>query len=307
VAQFTPLGPVGLRGKVVLIDFWTYTCVNWRRTLPYLRAWAEKYKDNGLVVVGVHTPEFSFEKRLDNLSQATTHDRLNYPVAIDNDYVLWRAFNNQYWPALYFIDARGRIRHHQFGEGNYQQAEMIIRQLLIEAGNTGLSQGLASIDTNGAEAAADWSNLKSRETYVGYERSDNFASSGGAALDRRRVYAAPTPLNLNGWALSGEWTVQREFAVLTGVNGRIVYRFHARDLNLVMGPVTRGAPLRFRVRIDGQMPGISHGSDVDAQGNGVVVEPRLYQLIRQPSPIEDRQFEIEVLGPGVAAFDFTFG
>jgi thiol-disulfide isomerase/thioredoxin len=302
-----PLTAAGLRGKVVLIDVWTYTCINWLRTFPYVRAWAEKYKDQGLVVIGVHAPEFAFEKNIDNVRRAAKDMRVDYPIAIDNDYAIWRALKNEYWPALYFVDAQGHIRHHQFGEGEYEQSERIIQQLLSEAGTGGVGHELVSVDARGAEAAADWSTLKSPENYVGYERTQNFASPGGAVLDKRRVYAAPARLRLNHWALSGDWTVEKTATVLNKANGRIAYRFHARDLHLVMGPAARGASVRFRVLIDGQPPGAAHGIDVDAQGNGTVTEQRLYQLIRQPKPIADRQFEIEFLDSGVEAFAFTFG
>jgi thiol-disulfide isomerase/thioredoxin len=303
----TPLTAAGLRGKVVLVEFWTYTCINWLRTLPYVRAWAQKYKDQGLVVIGVHSPEFEFEKNVDNVRWAAKDMRVDYPIAIDSAHAIWRAFKNQYWPALYFVDSQGRIRHHQFGEGEYEQSEMIIQQLLAEAGNGGIGHELVEVDGRGAEAAADWASLKSPENYVGYERTENFASPGGAVLGKRRVYVAPARLRLNQWALSGDWTVERQATVLNKANGRIAYRFHARDLHLVMGPAARGTSVRFRVLIDGQAPGAGHGIDVDDQGNGTVTEQRLYQLIRQPKPIADRQFEIEFLDPGVEAFAFTFG
>jgi len=302
-----PLTASGLRGKVVLIDVWTYTCINWLRQLPYVRAWAEKYKNQGLVVIGVHAPEFAFEKNVDNVRRAAREMKINYPIAIDNDFAIWRALKNEYWPALYFVDARGRIRHHHFGEGEYEQSERIIQQLLAEAGSGGIRRELVSVDGRGAEAAADWGSLKSPENYVGYERTENFASPGGAVLDKGRVYAAPARLRLNHWALSGDWTVQKQAIVLNKVNGRIAYRFHARDLHLVMGPAVPGTSVRFRVLIDGQPPGAAHGADVDAQGNGTASEQRLYQLIRLPNPIADRQFEIEFLDPGVEAFAFTFG
>jgi thiol-disulfide isomerase/thioredoxin len=302
-----PLTASGLRGKVVLVDVWTYTCINWLRTLPYVRAWAEKYKNQGLVVIGVHAPEFAFEKNVDNVRRAAKEMKVNYPIAIDNDFAIWRALKNEYWPALYFVDARGKIRHHQFGEGEYEQSERIIQQLLAEAGTGGIGHELVSVDARGAEAAADWGSLKSPENYVGYERTENFASPGGAVLDKRRVYAVPARLRLNQWALSGDWTVQKQATVLNKVNGRIAYRFHARDLHLVMGPAAPGTSVRFRVLIDGKPPGAAHGIDVDDQGNGKVTEQRLYQLIRQPKPIADRQFEIEFLDSGVEAFAFTFG
>jgi thiol-disulfide isomerase/thioredoxin len=302
-----PLKATGLRGSVVLVDFWTYTCINWRRTLPHVRAWAEKYKDHGLVVIGVHTPEFSFEKDVHNVRWAAKDMRIDYPIAIDSDYAIWRAFNNEYWPALYFVDARGHIRHHQFGEGDYEQSERVIQQLLAESGTGGISHELVSVDARGAEAPADWGSLKSPETYVGYERTQNFASPGGARLNQSRVYASPARLDLNSWALRGDWTVGKEAVVLNQANGRIAYRFHARDLNLVMGPAARGTSVKFRVLIDGKPPGAAHGSDVDDQGNGALIEQRLYQLVRQPEPVADRQFEIEFLDSGAQGFDFTFG
>ncbi len=302
-----PLTADGLRGKVVLVDFWTYTCINWLRTLPYVRTWAEKYKDKGLVVIGVHTPEFSIEKNVDNVRQALKDRQIDYPVAIDNDYVIWSAFNNHYWPALYFVDAQGNIRHHHFGEGGYERSEMIIQQLLAKAGMGGAGHGLVSVDARGIEAAADWSNLLSPETYVGYERTENFASPGGLVWDEPHVYVAPARLGLNEWSLSGEWTVGKQALVLNKANGRIAYCFHARDVNLVMGPAAKGTSVRFRVLLDGLPPEAAHGTDIDAQGNSTATEQRLYQLIRQPKPIVDRLFEIEFLVPGVEAFAFTFG
>jgi thiol-disulfide isomerase/thioredoxin len=302
-----PLSTATLRGKVVVIDFWTYSCINWLRTLPYVRAWAEKYRDQGLVVIGVHSPEFEFEKDLDNVRRAVKDMRVDYPVAVDSDHVIWRAFNNEYWPALYFIDAHGHIRHHQFGEGDYRQSERVIQQLLAEAGSSGINHDLVAVNGGGAEAAADWDDLKSAENYVGYDRTVNFSSPGGPALDKSRVYAVPAQLRLNHWALSGDWTVGRHAIVLDKAQGRIVYRFHARDLHLVMGPATRGTSVRFRIFIDGQPPGAAHGIDVDDRGYGTVTEQRLYQLLRQTGPIMDRQFEIEFLDSGAQAFSFTFG
>jgi thiol-disulfide isomerase/thioredoxin len=302
-----PLTAAGLHDKVVLINFCTYSCINWLRSLPYVRAWAEKYKDHGLVAIGVHTPEFDFEKDMDNVRRALTDMRIDYPIALDNDYAIWRAFNNAYWPALYFVDAQGRIRHHKFGEGDYEQSERTIQQLLAEAGSGDIDRVLVAGNAQGVEAAAEWGSLKSPENYVGYARTENFASPGGAALDRRRVYTAPARLRLNHWALSGNWTMGKQVTVLNQANGRITYRFHARDLHLVMGPAVRGTSARFRVLVDGQPPGAAHGLDVDDQGNGRVIEPRLYQLIRQPGSIDDRQFEIAFLDPGVATFAFTFG
>ena len=302
-----PLTPGGLRGRVVLIDFWTYTCVNWRRTLPYVRAWAEKYADRGLVVIGVHTPEFSFEHNIENVRWAAKDMKIDYPIAVDSDYAIWRAFNNEYWPAHYFIDAKGNIRHHQFGEGEYEQAEEVIQQLLSEASGKDIGPGLVSVAPSGAEVAADWGTLRSLETYVGYEQTKNYASPGGVVRNKPHVYALPVRLSLNQWALEGDWTAGKEDLSMNQPNGRIAYRFHARDLNLVMGPTRRGASIRFRVLIDGQPPGRAHGVDVDSQGSGIVLEQRLYQLIRQPGPIVDRQFEIVFLDPGAEAYDFTFG
>jgi thiol-disulfide isomerase/thioredoxin len=302
-----PLTADSLGGKVVLIEFWTYTCINWLRSAPYVRAWAEKYKDQGLVVIGVHAPEFAFERNVDNVRQAARNLKVGYPIAIDNDYAIWRAFRNQYWPALYFVDAQGRTRQHHFGEGDYEQSERFIQKLLTEAGASGIGHELASVDAVGAEAAADWSSLRSPENYLGYERTERFASPGGAVSDKAHVYAAAAGLRLNHWALSGDWTMKKGTAALNNSGGRIAYRFHARDLHMVMGPAARGTSVRFRVLIDGQPPGTSHGIDVDDQGIGTVAEQRLYQLIRQEKPIADRLFEIEFLDPGVEAYAFTFG
>jgi thiol-disulfide isomerase/thioredoxin len=302
-----PLSAAGLRGNVVLIDFWTYTCINWLRTLPYVRAWAEKYKQHGLVVIGVHTPEFAFEQNVENVRRAAKDLRVDFPIAIDSDYAIWRAFDNHYWPALYFVDAQGRIRHHHFGEGQYEQSEMVIQRLLAEDGNSGIGQELVSVEGGGVEAAADWDSLRSPENYVGYARTENFASPGGVALDMPRVYAAPARLRLNQWALAGDWIVGRQATLLNQANGKITCRFHARDLHLVMGPAVPGTSVRFRVLVDGEPPSAAHGSDVDDQGNGTLSEQRLYQLIRQPQPIADRLFEIEFLDPGVEAYAFTFG
>jgi thiol-disulfide isomerase/thioredoxin len=302
-----PLTASALRGKVVLVDIWTYTCINWLRTLPYVRAWAEKYRDQGLAVIGVHAPEFAFEKSINNVRRAVKEMRIDHPVAVDNEHVIWRAFKNQYWPALYFIDSQGRLRYHHFGEGSYERSEMIIQALLAEARGGGIDRELVSVDARGIEAAADWGNLKSAENYVGYERTQNFASPGGAALDKPRMYELPARLRLNEWALSGDWTVKKEAAVLGKANGGIAYRFHARDLHLVIGPAVPGTSVRFRVRIDGKPPSAAHGIDVDEEGNGAVTEQRLYQLIRQPKPNIDRLFEIEFLDSGVETFAFTFG
>jgi thiol-disulfide isomerase/thioredoxin len=302
-----PLTEAGLRGKVVLIDFWTYTCINWLRTLPYIRAWSDKYKDHGLVVIGVHAPEFSIEHIVANVRQAAKAMGIEYPIAIDNEFTIWQAFDNHYWPALYLLDAKGHIRYHQFGEGDYARSEVMIQQLLDEAGYGGIEKNLASVDAHGAEVAVDWDDLQSAENYVGYERTENFASPGGAILGERHIYSAPAHLELNHWALSGEWTFERQATLLDLANGRIAYRFHARDLHLVMGPSSYGMSVGFRVRIDGQPPGAAHGADVDALGDGIAAEQRLYQLIRQPKPIVDRRFEIEFLDAGIRAFAFTFG
>jgi thiol-disulfide isomerase/thioredoxin len=302
-----PLTAADLRGRVVLVNFWTYTCINWLRTLPYVRAWADRYQDHGLVVIGVHTPEFGFEHDLDNVRREVKDLRVDYPVAIDNDYAIWTAFDNHYWPALYFVDAQGQVRHHRFGEGDYEMSEMVVQQLLTEAGSAGADQELTSVDARGVEAAADWASLRSPENYLGYERTDNFVSPNGSILDTSYAYAAPTRLGLNHWALSGDWTVHRQAIVLNQAGGRILYRFHARDLHLVMAPTTPGGLIRFRVHLDGEPPGAAHGSDVDDQGKGTLSDPRLYQLVRQPGPVSDRTFEIAFLDPGVQAYAFTFG
>ena len=307
MAQFATAGRSGLRGKVVLVNFWTYTCINWLRQLPYVRAWAGKYSGQGLVVVGVHTPEFPFEHNPDNVRRAVQDMRIDYSVAIDNDYAVWSAFGNHYWPALYFADVQGRIRHHHFGEGEYQQSEMVIQQLLAEAGSAGVSHGLVSVDARGVEAPADWATLRSPENYTGYERTENFASPGGAVPGQRHAYTAPAELRANHWALSGDWTMEEQSATASEAGGQIAYRFHARDLHLVMGPAAQDTSVRFRVLIDGQPPGPAHGADVDGQGHGTVAEQRLHQLIRQPGPIADRTFEITFLDPGVHAYAFTFG
>ena len=302
-----PLSPSDLQGKVVVVEFWTFTCINWRRTLPYVRAWADRYKQQGLVVIGVSTPEFSFEKDVNNVRRAVKEMDMTFPIAIDNNYGVWRAFDNEYWPALYFIDAKGHIRHHQFGEGGYEESEKIIQQLLAEAGAKDIPAGLSPVEPGGAELAADVSALGSGETYVGYGRAENFSSPGGVAPDRSHAYMAPPHLQLNQWALDGDWTVRQENAALNKAGGRITYRFHARDVNLILGPVKSGGPVRFRVLIDGHAPGAAHGIDVDEQGNGKSSEQGMYQLIRQPGPIINRDFTIEFLDPGVEAFDFTFG
>ena len=297
-----PLTAEGLRGRVVLISFGTYTCINWRRSLPYVRAWADKYADKGLLVVGVQTPEFDFEGILGNVDRALKEIDVRYSVAVDNDYTVWQAFDNHYWPALYFADPQGRIRHHHFGEGEYQQSEMVIQQLLADTGS-----GPVSPDARGIEAAADWASLRSPENYTGYERTENFASPGGVMPDRPHDYAAPARLTRNHWALSGRWTAGAQAITLDQAGGQIAYRFHARDVHLVMGPADLAAPVRFEVLLDGQPPGAAHGTDVDGQGHGTAAEQRLYQLIRQPGPVTERTFEITFLDPGSQAYAFTFG
>jgi thiol-disulfide isomerase/thioredoxin len=300
-----PLTNLELQKKIVLVEFWTYSCINWRRQLPYVRAWAAKYKDHGLVVIGVHSPEFSFEKNIDNIRWAVKDMSVDYPIAVDNDHLIWRGFNNEYWPALYFVDATGKIRHQQFGEGEYEQSEKVIQKLLAEAGGGDRNKDLVSVDPTGAEAQADWKNLRSDENYLGYARTENFALS--PAQDKPHLYSGAQQLGLNHWALSGDWTMGREALFLNQSGAGIAYRFHARDLHLVMGTVSPSGPARFRVFIDGQAPGVAHGVDVDGDGKGIVRESRMYQLIRQPSPISDRRFEIEFLESGVKAFSFTFG
>jgi thiol-disulfide isomerase/thioredoxin len=300
-----PLSADDLRGKVVLVDFWTYTCINWLRTLAYVRAWAEKYQARGLVVVGVHTPEFPFEREVDNVRPAATDMNVWYPIALDSDYEVWRAFSNQYWPAVYIVDAEGRIRHHQFGEGGYDDCERGIQQLLREAGAEGVSDDLVSVTPVGFEVQADWTNLRSPETYLGYAQGQNFASRRGAEIGRPARYDLPNMLMLNQWALSGDWTIESGASVLNGGDGRIAFRFHARDVHLVMR--APDAPAPFRVLLDGEPPGDAHGLDVDERGHGTVTEPRLYQLVRERGPIADRTFEIAFTAPGVEAYVFTFG
>jgi thiol-disulfide isomerase/thioredoxin len=296
-----PLTPDGLRGKVVLVDFWTYTCINWLRTLGYVRAWAEKYAERGLVVVGVHTPEFPFEGDPDNVRWAAKNMRVEYPVALDPGYAVWEAFANHYWPAAYFADADGRIQHHQFGEGGYEESERVIQQLL------GIDEELVSINPDGFEAQADWNNLKSPETYLGHQQGQNFASPGGGVFDETHAYDTPEDLKLNSWALSGDWAIESRACVQKGAEGRLAFRFHARDVNLILGPPEPGASVPFRVLVDGEPPGDAKGLDVDEAGRGTVDHQRLYQLIRQPGSIKDRTFEIELLAPGVEAYCFTFG
>ena len=302
-----PLTAADLHGKIILVNFWTYTCINWLRQLPYLRAWAEKYADHRLAVIGVHTPEFGFEHELANVRRAVHDMRIDYPVAIDNDYAVWNAFANHYWPALYFADPQGRIRHHHYGEGEYQQSEMVIQQLLTEAGTTDHDHELVSVDATGAEAPADWASLRSPENYTGYERTENFASPGGAVPGKRHLYKAPDMLRLNHWALSGDWTMDEQAATLNEADGQIACHFHARDLHLVIGQAAPGAPVRFHACIDGQPPVTAHGADIDDAGNGTIAEQRLHQIIRQSGPVADRTFEITFLDPGAQVYSFTFG
>jgi thiol-disulfide isomerase/thioredoxin len=301
-----PLTAEGLKGKVVLVDFWTYSCINCLRAIPYVRAWAEKYRDHGLVVIGVHAPEFAFERNVDNVKKAMATLKVGYPVAIDNEYKIWRAFENEYWPAHYFIDAKGRIRHHHYGEGEYEESERIIQKLLADAGDSNVPAGVVAVHASGVEAASAKADRQSPETYLGYNRIDNFASPGGVVQDTSHVYAAGSQ-NLNDWSLVGNWTVGGERAQLNEKDGSIVYRFHARDLHLVLGPSTDGSPVRFRITIDGAKPGAAHGVDVDSEGQGVVTAQRLYQLVRDPGPVADHTFEIQFLDPGVQAYAFTFG
>jgi thiol-disulfide isomerase/thioredoxin len=302
-----PLTQASLKGKVVLVQFWTFTCINWLRTLPYVRAWAGKYAKAGLVVIGAHAPEFAFERDLDNVRRSAADMKVDYPIAVDNDFAIWRAFNNQYWPALYLLDGKGRVRHQHFGEGEYAETAKVIQQLLTEAGAHDVDRQITPVDGRGIEAAADWPDLRSTENYVGAERTEGFASPGGIVSDREHTYTLPNGLRLNEWALAGDWTVHKGFIELEKPNGRIAYHFHGRDLHLVMGPPTGTGQVRFRVRLDGQPSASSHGGDVDQQGIGIAKEQRLYQLIRQPKPIVDRVFEIEFFDRGVQAFSFTFG
>jgi thiol-disulfide isomerase/thioredoxin len=295
-----PLGPAELRGHIVLVDFWTLTCINWLRQEPYVRAWSQVYRDEGLIVIGVHTPEFSFEHELDRVRQATKDMAIDYPVAADNDYAIWSAFDNNYWPALYFVDGEGIIRDQHFGEGRYEQSERVIQQLL------GVERELVSVEGLGVEAEADWDHLLTLETYLGYERSEHFASPDGAAFDERRAYELPERLHFNQWALAGEWTIGREQVVLDKAGGSIAYCFHARDAHLVLSPGAR-EPIPFRVLLDGKAPGPSHGVDIDADGNGLLRDGRLYQLVRQHDAVRERTLEITFLEPGAEAYVFTFG
>jgi cytochrome c biogenesis protein CcdA/thiol-disulfide isomerase/thioredoxin len=301
-----PLTAEALKGKVVLVDFWTYSCINCLRAIPYVRAWAEKYGDQGLVVIGVHAPEFAFEKNVDNVKKAIGDLGITYPVAVDNDYAIWRAFQNQYWPAHYFIDAKGQIRHHHFGEGDYDGSERVIQQLLAEAGKSGVANDMVEVKAKGAEAASNQADVQSPETYVGWQRSENFVDQKGTVNDAAHTYVAATP-RLNEWGLTGNWTVGSEQAGLNDRDGSIYYRFHARDLHLVLGPGADGKPVRYQVMVDGKPPGDAHGADTDADGNGTVTGQQLYQLVREPGAVGDHTFEIRFLDPGVQAYAFTFG
>jgi len=297
-----------LRGKVVVVDFWTYSCINCLRSLPYVKGWYDKYKDHGLIVIGVHAPEFAFERNPDNVRQAVSDLGIGYPVALDNGFAIWKGFNNQFWPAHYFIDATGQIRAHHFGEGDYPESEEIIRRLLIAAGYTNLpAAGGQAAGAAGVEAASDIAHVQSPETYIGYRRAENFTSPGGFSKDQAQAYSVPAALDLNQWALDGTWRVDREKAVLESGTGRIVYGFSARDLHLVLGPGASGKPIRFRVRLDGAPPGANHGADTDADGVGEVTGQRLYQLIRQSGEIRPHVFSIEFLDDDVQAYAFTFG
>jgi thiol-disulfide isomerase/thioredoxin len=301
-----PLTRQSLRGKVVLVDFWTYTCINSLRPMPYVKAWADKYKDAGLVVIGVHTPEFSFEKERPNVQQAIRDLKVTYPVAIDSDYRIWVAFGNQYWPALYFVDAKGRIRHHYFGEGEYEAAERVLQELLKEKGAARVDEAAVRVSGEGVEAAPS-ATVGTPETYVGYRRGESFASPDRLARGSASTYRLPDKLPRNAWALGGSWNVGPESASVEAAGGRIAFRFHSRDLHLVLAPGKDGRPVRFKVTLDGAVLGDAHGSDTAADGSGEVREPRLYQLVRQGARVEDRTFEIEFLDPGARAFVFTFG
>jgi hypothetical protein len=295
-----PLGLAELRGHVVLVDFWTFTCINWLRQEPYVRAWSQAYRSDGLIVIGVHTPEFSFEHEIDRVRQATRERGIDYPVAVDNDYVIWSAFDNHYWPALYFVDAEGSIRDQHFGEGRYEESERVIQRLL------GVERELLPVEGLGVEAEADWDNLRTSETYLGHGRSEHFASPDGAAFDEGRAYELPERLRFNHWALEGEWTIGREKVVLDQAGGSIAFRFHARDAHLVLSP-RAGEPIPFRVLLDGEAPGAAHGVDVDEDGKGLLQDGRLYQLVREHDAVRERTLEITFLEPGAEAYAFTFG
>jgi thiol-disulfide isomerase/thioredoxin len=302
-----PLTAKELKGKVVLVDFWAYSCINCLRSLPYIEAWAQKYKDDGLVVIGVHTPEFDFEKQLPNVQRAVQKFGVTYPIALDSNRAIWDAFHNEYWPAHYFIDAKGKVRFEHFGEGNYDQSEHWIQELLQERSAKPMPASAVGVHGQGIEAAADENDVRSPETYIGYARAEHFRSPGGIRQDAEKAYTAPVQPALNQWGLDGKWVDHEQAAVLKSVGGKIVFHFHARDLHLVLGPTADGKPVRFRVTVDGQAPGENHGVDTDAEGNGVVTDHRLYQLVRQKGVVTDRIFMIEFEDPGVQAFSFTFG
>jgi thiol-disulfide isomerase/thioredoxin len=302
-----PLTPQGLRGRVVLVDFWTYTCINWLRTMPYVKAWDAKYRDVGLTVIGVHTPEFGFEQNIDNVVARSRTFGVEYPIAVDSNYGVWEAFANHFWPAVYIADAEGRIRYHHFGEGEYAMTEMVVQQLLLEAGAEVVDPGLVSVEPTGFEVPADWGSLRTPETYLGYGRSGAFASPDSARFNAPHIYPQPGRLGLNEWAPAGPWTLAQHAAVSDAAGARIQFQFQARDVNLVMGPATRGTPVPFRVLLDGQAPGANRGFDIDDQGNGSLVDQRLYQLIRQTGPIGESLVDIEFLDAGAEAYCFTFG
>ena len=295
-----PLTPAELHGRTVLVNFWTLTCINWLRQEPSVRAWSQAYRNDGLVVIGVHTPEFTFEHDIDRVRHATKERAIDYPVAVDNDYAIWSAFDNHYWPALYFVDAEGTIREQHFGEGRYEQSERVIQQLL------GVERELVSVEGLGVEAEADWDHLRTPETYLGYARSEHFASPDGAAFDEPRAYHLPDRLPFNHWALAGKWTIGREHVALDEAGGNIAYRFHARDAHLVLSPGAR-APIPFRVLLDGAVPGLSHGVDVDEDGNGLLRDGRMYQLVRAHDTVRERRLEVTFLEPGAESYVFTFG
>lgn len=295
-----PLGPAELRGHVLLVNFWTLTCINWLRTEPYVRAWSRAYRDDGLVVIGVHTPEFSFEHEIDRVRHAISERAIDYPVVMDNDYAIWNAFENNYWPALYFVDAEGTIRDHHFGEGRYEESEHVLQRLL------GIERELVPVEGRGVEAEADWVHLRTPETYLGYGRGAQFASPGGATLGDTRTYRIPDRLPSNNWALTGDWTIGQESVVNQEAGGTIAFRFHSRDAHLVMSRVAQ-EPIAFQVTLDGEAPGPSHGVDIDSDGKGLLADGRLYQLVREDDNVRERTVEVKLVEPGAAAYVFTFG
>jgi thiol-disulfide isomerase/thioredoxin len=302
-----PLTAKELKGKVVLVDFWTYSCINCLRSLPYIQAWAEKYKQSGLVVIGVHSPEFDFEKDSPKVQKAVQKFGVTYPIALDSNHAIWDAFHNEYWPAHYFIDTKGKVRHEHFGEGDYDKSERWIQELLQERNGKAMPASAVNVQAQGIEAAADMRDAHSPETYIGFGRAEHFESPGGFRMGGEKSYSAPANLALNEWGLEGKWVDNMQRAVLSAAGGKIVFRFHARDLHLVLGPAGDGKQVRFKVTIDGQAPGDNHGVDTDAGGNGVVVDHRLYQLVRIKGTVTDHTFAIEFEDPGVQAFSFTFG